>query len=44
VGEVPEFAIAAGIPAKVMRDRRETGDGRRETEPSTPSSPQASKP
>ncbi|MCC7125457.1 MAG: acyltransferase [Acidobacteria bacterium] len=23
VGEVPEFAIAAGIPAKVMRDRRD---------------------
>jgi acetyltransferase-like isoleucine patch superfamily enzyme len=25
VGEVPEFAIATGIPAKVVRDRRETG-------------------
>jgi acetyltransferase-like isoleucine patch superfamily enzyme len=24
VGEIPEFAIAAGIPAKVMRDRRGT--------------------
>ena len=24
VGEVPEFAIATGIPAKVVRDRRET--------------------
>lgn len=23
VGEIPEFAIAAGIPAKVLRDRRE---------------------
>ncbi len=22
VGEIPEFAIATGIPAKVMRDRR----------------------
>ncbi len=43
VGEVPEFAIAAGIPAKVMRDRRETGDGSRE--PGTPSpKPQAPSP
>lgn len=24
VGEIPEFAIAAGIPARVMRDRRDT--------------------
>ena len=24
VGEIPEFSIAAGIPAKVMRDRRHT--------------------
>lgn len=27
VGEVPEFAIAAGIPAKVLRDRREAAGG-----------------
>ncbi len=27
VGEVPEFAIAAGIPAKVMRDRRDSASG-----------------
>ena len=25
VGEIPEFAIATGIPAKVTRDRRRTG-------------------
>jgi len=24
VGAVPEFAIATGIPAKVVRDRRES--------------------
>jgi acetyltransferase-like isoleucine patch superfamily enzyme len=23
VGEIPEFAIATGIPAKVVRDRRQ---------------------
>ena len=34
VGEIPEFAIATGIPAKVMRDRRErqTATGSRQTE------------
>jgi acetyltransferase-like isoleucine patch superfamily enzyme len=30
VGEIPEFSIAAGIPAKVMRDRRQSADGRAE--------------
>lgn len=25
IGELPEFAIAAGVPAKVLRDRREAG-------------------
>jgi acetyltransferase-like isoleucine patch superfamily enzyme len=30
VGHVPEFAIATGIPAKVIRDRRESGVGSRE--------------
>jgi acetyltransferase-like isoleucine patch superfamily enzyme len=24
VGDIPEFAIAVGTPAKVVRDRRET--------------------
>ena len=27
VGEIPEFAIAAGIPAKMMRDRRDQRSG-----------------
>ncbi|OFW42378.1 MAG: hypothetical protein A3J29_06405 [Acidobacteria bacterium RIFCSPLOWO2_12_FULL_67_14b] len=27
VGEIPEFAIATGIPAKVMRDRRQKAEG-----------------
>jgi len=31
VGEIPEFAIATGIPAKVMRDRRGPADGNRQT-------------
>ena len=31
VGEIPEFAIATGIPAKVIRDRRESGTGSRES-------------
>jgi len=30
VGQIPEFAIATGIPAKVTRDRREAGAGSRE--------------
>jgi acetyltransferase-like isoleucine patch superfamily enzyme len=30
VGEIPEFAIATGIPAKVTRDRRDPGPGIRE--------------
>jgi acetyltransferase-like isoleucine patch superfamily enzyme len=25
VGHIPEFAIATGIPAKVQKDRRESG-------------------
>ena len=31
VGEIPEFAIAVGIPAKVVRDRRETPNAERRT-------------
>ena len=31
VGDIPDFAIATGIPAKVMRDRRDTGIGSRES-------------
>ncbi len=38
VGEIPEFAIATGIPAKVTRDRREPGTG-----PSTSSGPPRAK-
>jgi acetyltransferase-like isoleucine patch superfamily enzyme len=30
VGTIPEFAIATGIPAKVLRDRRATADGGRD--------------
>ena len=31
VGEIPEFAIAVGTPAKVIRDRREKVNGERRT-------------
>jgi acetyltransferase-like isoleucine patch superfamily enzyme len=31
VGEIPEFAIATGIPARMTRDRRESGVGNRES-------------
>ncbi len=39
VGEIPEFAIATGIPAKVVRDRRQA-----QAPSPKPSSPQALKP
>ena len=26
IGEIPPFHIAAGVPAKVLRDRRDTGE------------------
>jgi acetyltransferase-like isoleucine patch superfamily enzyme len=39
VGEVPEYAIAVGIPARVTRDRR---DAAPDTVASPPEEPQAS--
>ena len=38
IGDIPEFSIAAGIPAKVIRDRRQpTSDSRQSTVDSRPS-------
>ena len=42
VGEIPAFAIATGIPAKMTRDRREPGTGNRE--PGSNLKPQAPSP
>ena len=28
IGDVPPFHIAAGVPAKIIRDRRDTGETR----------------
>ena len=30
IGEVPDFHIAAGVPAKIMRDRRAVFSGKRD--------------
>ncbi len=40
VGAIPEFAIATGIPAKVLRDRRDPGSGIRDPQATSPE-PQA---